>query len=74
MLILFMAKRWKIYTKKISDRVVNNEKDYLKHVSKPTLISRNTFDKNHTAINAIRPALILNKPIYVGFIVLELSK
>ena len=33
--------------KRTSVRVVNNEKDYLKHVSKPTFISAKVFDKIH---------------------------
>ena len=31
-------------------------------------------DKNYAAIHKIKPVLMLNKPIYVGFTVLELSK
>ena len=53
---------------------MNNENDYLKHVNKPTLISRNIFDKHFAAIHEIKPVLNLNKPIYVGFTVLELNK
>ena len=32
------------------------------------------FSKNFPAIHEIKLALVLNKPIYVGFTVLELSK
>ena len=60
--------------KRISVKVVKNEKDYLKHVSKPTFISTKIFEKNYAAIHEIKPVLTLNKPIYVGFTVLELSK
>ena len=60
--------------KRISVKLVNNEKDYLKHATKPTFISQKIFDKNFAAIHEIRPVLTLNKPIYVGFTVLELSK
>ena len=60
--------------KRISVKIVNNEKDYYKHVSKPTFISTKIFDKNYVAIHEIKPILILNKPIYVRFTVLELSK
>ena len=56
-----------------SVKVVNNEKDYLKHTSKPTFISTKIFDKNNAAIHEIKPVLTLNKPIYVVFTVLELS-
>ena len=58
----------------ISIRVVNNEKDYLKHVSKRTFISQKIFGKNFTTIHETKSVLTLNKPIYVGFTVLELSK
>ena len=60
--------------KRISVKIANNEKDYLKHVSKPTFISQKIFDKHFAAIHEIKPVLTLNKPIYVGFTVLELSK
>ena len=60
--------------KRISVKIVNNEKDYLKHVSKPTFISKKILDKNCAAIYEIKPVLTFNKPIYVGFTVLELSK
>ena len=54
--------------------VVNNEKDYLKNTSRPTYIIHKIFGKDYAAIHEIKPVLMLNKPIYVGFTVLELSK
>ena len=60
--------------KRISVGLINNEKDYLKYVSKPTYISQKIFDKNFAAVHEIKPVVTLNKPIYVGFLVLELSK
>ena len=68
------GKRMENLGKRINVRPVNNEKDCLKHVSKPTFISQKIFDKNFAAIHEIKPVLILIKPIYVGFTVLELSK
>ena len=62
------------FWKKINVKLVNNEKDNLKHVSKASFISQKIFDKNFVAIHEIKPVLTLNKPIYVGFTVLELSK
>ena len=47
--------------------IVNNEKDYLRHVSKPTFISLKIIGKNYAAIHEIKPFLSLNKLIYVGF-------
>ena len=57
-----------------SFKLVNNEKDFWKNVSKPTYISRKTFDKNFAAIHEIKPILTLSKPIYVRSTIPELSK
>ena len=65
------GKTMKNLRKRISTKVVNNEEDFLKHVSKPTYISREIFGKNY-AVHEIKPVLTLNKPIYVGFTVLGL--
>ena len=69
-----MAKQCKNLRKRINVRLVNNEKDFLKYTSKPTHITHKVFDKNYAAIYEIQLVLTLNKPIYVGFTVLELSK
>ena len=66
------GKTMKNLRKRISTKVVNNEEDFLKHVSKPTYISREIFGKNYYAVHEIKPVLTLNKPIYVGFTVLGL--
>ena len=55
-------------------RAINNEKDFLKCTSRPTFVTHKIFGKNCAAIHEIKPVLILNKPIYVGFTVLDLSK
>ena len=55
-------------------RLINNEKDFCKYTSKPTHITHKIFYKNYAAIHEIKPVLTLNKPIYGGFTVLELSK
>ena len=60
--------------KRINVRIINNEKDFLKYTSRPTHITHKIFDKDFAAIHEIKPVLILNKPIYVGFTVLDLSK
>ena len=60
--------------KRINVRLLNNEKDFLKYTSRPTHITHKIFDKNYAAIHEIKPVLTLNKPIYVEFAVLELSK
>ena len=60
--------------KRIKVRLVNNEKDFLKYTSRPTYVTHKLFDEGYAAIHEIKPVLVLNKPIYVGFTVLELSK
>ena len=68
------SKTMKNLRKRINVRLVNNEKDFLKYTSRPTHITHKIFGKNYAAIHEIKPVLTLNKPIYVGFTVLELSK
>ena len=68
-----MAKRWK-FMKKNKCLLVNNEKDFLKYTSRPTHITHKIFGKDYAAIHEIKPVLTLNKPIYVGFTILELNK
>ena len=60
--------------KRINVRLVNKAEDFLKYTSKPTYITRKFFRKDYAAIHEIKPVLILNKPIYAGFTVLDLSK
>ena len=46
----------------------------MKYTSRPTHITHKILDKDFAAIHKIKPVLIINKPIYIGFTVLELSK
>ena len=59
--------------KRINVPLVNNE-DFLKYTSRPDHVTHKIFDNNFAAIHEIKPVLMLNKPIYVRFTVLELSK
>ena len=45
-----------------------------KFTSGPTYITHKIFGKNYAAIHEIKPVFTPNKPIYVGFAGLELSK
>ena len=47
---------------------------FFKHTSRPTYITLKISGKDYAAIHEIIPVLILNKPIYIGFTVLDLSK
>ena len=58
----------------ISAKLVNNAKDYVRSTSKPSFVSQKIFSKNIVAIYEIKPVLILNKLVYVGFSFLDLSK
>ena len=49
-------------------------KDFLKYTSRPIYVAHKLFGKNYAAIPEIKPVLVLNKPIYVGFNVSDLSK
>ena len=60
--------------KRINVRLVNNEKYFLKYTSRPTYVTHKLFDKDYVAIHEIKSVLVLNKPIYVRFTVLDLSK
>ena len=59
--------------KRITIKLINNDID-LRCVSKPNFVSQKIFDKNFVAVHQIKPVLKLNKLIYVGFSILELSK
>ena len=60
--------------KRIIVRLVNNAEDFLKNTKKPTYIIHKCFGKDYASIHYIKPVLILNKPLYVGLTVLDLSK
>ena len=60
--------------KRIKIRITTNEKDFLKYVSRHTYIGHEKFGKNLVVIHEKKELLTLNKPIYVGNTVLELSK
>ena len=60
--------------KTLNVRLINNAKDYVRYASKPNFISQKIFSKTVVAIHQIKSVLTFDKPIYVGFSVLELSK
>ena len=70
----FFGKRMEKLRKIINVRLVNNARDYVRYISKPSFASQKIFSKNFVAIHEMKPVLTLNKPIYVGFSILDLSK
>ena len=57
--------------KRISVELVNNAKNYVRCISKPSFVSQKIFSENFVAIHEIKPVLTLNKQIYVGFSILD---
>ena len=55
-------------------KLINGKEVYQRCVNKPNFISQKIFDKNFVAVHCSKTVLTLNKPIYVGFCILELSK
>ena len=55
-------------------KLISDKKVYQKCVNKPNFISQKIFDKIFVAVHCSKTVLTLNKPIYVGFCILELSK
>ena len=68
------GKAMKNLRKRINVGYVNNKKDFLKYTSRPTYVSHKLFNKNFAAIHEIKQILVFNKPIYIVFTVLNLSK
>ena len=60
--------------KRISVRLINNAKDYVKYISKPSFVPQKILSKNFVATHKIKAVLTLNQPIYVEFSILDLSK
>ena len=50
--------------KRMTVKLVNNAKDYVKCISKPSFVSQKKFSKNFVAIHEIKPVLILNQSMY----------
>ena len=60
--------------KRINVKLINDQKTYLKCVNKLNFIPQKMFDRNFVAVHYVKTVLTLNKPIYVRFCMLELSK
>ena len=60
--------------KRVDIRLVTEEKQILKLISKPTFVSCKIFNKNLVAVHKIKKTLTLDRPAYVGMCILDLSK
>ena len=66
-------KRMNKLRNRIDEKLVNNEKDYLKGTLKPSYMSHKMFNNNLVAIQNSKVSLKLNKPAHIGMCILELS-
>ena len=60
--------------KRVDIRLVTSKHKLLKLASKPTFVSSKIFNDNMVAVHKIKETLTLNKPAYVGMVILDLSK
>ena len=58
---------------RVKIRVVKNSQDFIKCTSILTCVNWKVFENNLAAIHEKERSLTLNKPIYVGFTVLEVN-
>lgn len=59
---------------RIDLKIVTNEKSLFRQVNKPNFKDRIIFAENVTAVQLDKERIIFDKPLYVGFAVLDLSK
>ena len=55
-------------------KLITDEAKLLKYVSKPGFVNSKIFNENLVAVHNVKEKLVLDKPIYVGFCILDLSK
>ena len=55
-------------------RLISDQKTCKKMIEKPTFHSLHIFNKDYVGIQYHKESILLNKPIYLGFTILELSK
>ena len=60
--------------KRTNIKLVNNEKTMKKLCAKPSFKSFKIFNEHLTAVHMSQPSILLNRPAYVGFVVLDVSK
>ena len=60
--------------KRVNISVVTDAQQLSKLVSKPTFVGSKIFNRDLVAVHKIKKVLTLNRPIYVGMSILDLSK
>ena len=59
---------------RVDVRLVTDVDQFTRLTSKPTFVSSKIFNKNLAAVHKIKETLKLNRPVYVGMCILDLSK
>jgi hypothetical protein len=59
---------------RVNIELITSRKIAVKRISKPTFKRAKIFHEDLVAIHCVKEKLILNRPIQVGFAILELSK
>ena len=59
---------------RVDIKLVNNKEKFLKLASKPNYQSNTIFSEDLVAVHMKRTNLVLNKPIYLGMSILDISK
>ena len=60
--------------KRNNAKLINGTSTYQKIDNKPNFVSQRIIEKDFVSIHCKKKVLTLNKPIYIGFCILELSK
>ena len=60
--------------KRINVRIINNTKDYIRYTNRPIFVSLKIFSEDFVAIHEIKPVLRLDKPVYLGFSILDFNQ
>ena len=55
-------------------KLVNSEEKFKKLVAKPNYLSRKIFNENLVSVHMKKTSLTMNKPVYLGMCILDLSK
>lgn len=60
--------------KRVSVKLITDEQKLLKLSNKPTFVSMKIFNEDLVAVHTTKELLTLNRPVYVGMCILDLSK
>jgi len=70
----FFGKTMEDKRKRINVKLMTDERKLIKYISKPTYVNSKIFNENLVAVHNIMEKVKLDKPIYVGFSILDISK